>query len=163
LAVAGIIEGNFTDEGLAAMSECQDLTTLLAQELTLGIKDEVEDLSEVFKKMAIVKTDSEPELETELELESEQAISSDDYADADDLYLQHAEPNDQESIQSTKSPSNVDSRIPKPIKPTVFDEPTLSPIFSAAKTTNTKKNKKAVFIFQNQISLFDFDEKAIPA
>jgi hypothetical protein len=143
------------------MSECQDLTTLLAQELTLGIKDEVEDLSEVFKKMAIVKTDSEPG--TELELESEQAISSDDYTDADDLYLQHAEPNVQESIQSAKSPSSVDSRIPKPIKPTIFDEPTLSPTFSAAKTTNTKKNKKAVFIFQNQISLFDFSDEAIPA
>jgi hypothetical protein len=55
LAVAGIIEGNFTDEGLAAMSDCADMTTALARELTQGIKNEVEDLSAVFKKMAILK------------------------------------------------------------------------------------------------------------
>ena len=55
LAVAGIIEGNFTDEGLATMSDCADMTTALARELTAGIKNEVEDLSAVFKKMAILK------------------------------------------------------------------------------------------------------------
>lgn len=55
LAVAGMIEGNFTDEGLAAMSDCSDMTTALARELTQGIKDEVEDLSAVFKKMAVLK------------------------------------------------------------------------------------------------------------
>jgi superfamily II DNA or RNA helicase len=55
LAVAGIIEGNFTDEGLAAMSDCADMTTALARELTQGIKNEVEDLSAVFKKMAKFK------------------------------------------------------------------------------------------------------------
>lgn len=56
LAVAGIIEGNFTDEGLAAMSDCADMTTALARELTQGIKNEVEDLSAVFKKMAKLKS-----------------------------------------------------------------------------------------------------------
>lgn len=61
LAVAGIIEGNFTDEGLAAMSDCSDMTTALARELTQGIKDEVEDLSAVFKKMAILKHSDEKE------------------------------------------------------------------------------------------------------
>lgn len=55
LAVAGIIEGNFTDEGLAAMSDCADMTTALARELTQGIKNEVEDLGAVFKKMAKLK------------------------------------------------------------------------------------------------------------
>jgi hypothetical protein len=55
LAVAGIIEGSFTDEGLAAMSDCSDMTTALARELTQGIKNEVEDLSAVFKKMAVLK------------------------------------------------------------------------------------------------------------
>jgi hypothetical protein len=60
LAVAGIIEGNFTDEGLAAMSDCADMTTALARELTQGIRNEVEDLSAVFKKMAKFK--SEPDL-----------------------------------------------------------------------------------------------------
>lgn len=61
LAVAGIIEGNFSDEGLAAMSDCSDMTTALARELTQGIKDEVEDLSAVFKKMAILKHSDEKE------------------------------------------------------------------------------------------------------
>jgi len=60
LAVAGIIEGNFTDEGLAAMCDCADMTTALARELTQGIKDEVEDLSSVFKKMAKFKSEGEP-------------------------------------------------------------------------------------------------------
>lgn len=54
LTVATIIEGNLSDEGLAAMSECQDMTTLLAKELTMGIKSEVDDLSAAFKKMAII-------------------------------------------------------------------------------------------------------------
>ena len=30
LAVAGIIEGGFSEEGLAAMSQCEDMTTLMA-------------------------------------------------------------------------------------------------------------------------------------
>lgn len=61
LAVAGVIEGNLTDEGLAAMSECQDLTTLLAQELTLGLKNETEGIGDVFKKMAFLKTEESGE------------------------------------------------------------------------------------------------------
>ena len=61
LVVAGVIEGNLTDEGLAAMSECQDLTTLLAQELTLGLKNETEDIGDVFKKMAFLKTEESGE------------------------------------------------------------------------------------------------------
>ncbi len=55
LAVAGIIEGNISDEGLAAMSDCADMSTALARELTQGIKNEVEDLGAVFKKMAKLK------------------------------------------------------------------------------------------------------------
>lgn len=59
LAAAGVLEGNVTDEGLAAMSDCQDLTSELAKELTLGIQDEVEDLSAVFKRMAIFRPGGE--------------------------------------------------------------------------------------------------------
>ena len=55
LAVAGIIEGSFSEEGLAAMSECEDMTTMMAKELTLGIKDTVEDVSAMFKRMALLK------------------------------------------------------------------------------------------------------------
>lgn len=54
LAVAGIIEGTFSDEGLAAMSDVRDLTSQMARELMLGIKDNVEDIAAAFKKMAII-------------------------------------------------------------------------------------------------------------
>ena len=55
LAVAGIIEGSFSEEGLAAMSECEDMTSMMAKELMLGIKDNVEDVSSIFKRMALLK------------------------------------------------------------------------------------------------------------
>lgn len=55
LAAATIIEGCVTDEGLAAMSDCRDLTSQLAKELTLGIQSETEDIAAVYKRMAILK------------------------------------------------------------------------------------------------------------
>ena len=78
LAVAGIIEGQMSDEGLAAMSECEDMLSLMAKELSLGIRDSVEDVSETFKKMALLKPPEEkqmaaaPEAETPITPESEQ-------------------------------------------------------------------------------------------
>ena len=65
LAAAGLIEGQFTEEGLAAMSDCRDLTSQLAMELTKGIREEVEDLSSVFKRMAILKTEEEKQAFTQ--------------------------------------------------------------------------------------------------
>lgn len=61
LAAATLVEGNFSDEGLAAMSDCTDMTSQLARELTKGIRDEVEDVASMFKKMAIIKDENEPE------------------------------------------------------------------------------------------------------
>ena len=55
LAAAGVLEGNVTDEGLAAMSDCRDLTSQLARELTLGIQSKVEDLAAEFKRMAVLR------------------------------------------------------------------------------------------------------------
>ncbi len=57
LAVAGIIEGNFTEEGLSAMSDVQDMTSQMAKELMAGIRDNVEDIATSFKKMAIINPD----------------------------------------------------------------------------------------------------------
>lgn len=54
LAVAGIIEGTFSDEGLAAMSDVEDLMSVMAKELTNGIKDNVEDIAAAYKRMAII-------------------------------------------------------------------------------------------------------------
>ena len=52
LAVAGLIEGNFSEERLAAMSDVQDMTSQMAKELMLGIRDNVEDIAAAFRKMA---------------------------------------------------------------------------------------------------------------
>ena len=57
LAVAGIIEGSFSDEGLAAMSDVKDMTSQMAKELMLGIRDNVEDIAAAYKRMAIINTD----------------------------------------------------------------------------------------------------------
>ena len=54
LAVAGIIEGTFSEEGLAAMSDVKDLTSQMAKELALGIRDNVEDIAAAFRKMAVI-------------------------------------------------------------------------------------------------------------
>ena len=54
LAVAGIIEGTFSEEGLAAMSDVKDLTSQMAKELALGIRDNVEDIAAAFQKMAVM-------------------------------------------------------------------------------------------------------------
>lgn len=54
LAVAGIIEGTFSEEGLAAMSDVRDMTSQMAKELAAGIRDNVEDIATAFKKMAII-------------------------------------------------------------------------------------------------------------
>ena len=55
LTVAQTIEGNVTDEGLAAMSDVSDMTTVLARELALGIQHDVEDVAAMYKKMAVLK------------------------------------------------------------------------------------------------------------
>ena len=59
LAVAGLIEGSFSEEGLAAMSDVRDLTSQMAKELAQGIKDNVEDIAAAFKKMAVINPDRE--------------------------------------------------------------------------------------------------------
>lgn len=59
LAVAGLIEGNFSEEGLAAMSDVQDMTSQMAKELMLGIRDNVEDIAAAFKRMAFENPDRE--------------------------------------------------------------------------------------------------------
>ena len=78
LAVAGLIEGNFSEEGLAAMSDVQDMTSQMAKELMLGIRDNVDDIAAAFKKMAFENPDREvpevPAEETSLPPESVPAM-----------------------------------------------------------------------------------------
>ena len=54
LSAATMIEGNISEEGLAAMSDCEDLTTQLAKELVSGLKENTEDLADSFRKMALL-------------------------------------------------------------------------------------------------------------
>jgi len=132
LAVAGIIEGNFTDEGLAAMSDVSDMTSALARELTQGIKDEVEDLSAVFKKMAILK----PE----------------DYRQTSEEIAQDSEIIDVEAVEITSEPE-IFTEIPVP-RPASGLLSMLSP-----KPARPKK-KKVVAVDPLQMTLFDMIEKA---
>ena len=82
LAVAGIIEGTFSEEGLAAMSDVRDMTSQMAKELAAGIRDNVEDIAASFKKMAIINPNREKNAEYEEakaeilpDLENEPALS----------------------------------------------------------------------------------------
>ena len=63
LSAATVIEGNVSEEGLAAMSACEDMTTQLARELVSGLKGSTDELSESFRKMAVLgnrRTEQEP-------------------------------------------------------------------------------------------------------
>ena len=64
LSAATVIEGNISEEGLAAMSDCEDLTTQLAKELMSGLKENVDELADSFKKMAILGNREDKKEET---------------------------------------------------------------------------------------------------
>ena len=55
LAAAGIIEGHISDEGLAALSECRDVSAQLAKELAQGVQNHVDDMADIFRRMAMLK------------------------------------------------------------------------------------------------------------
>ena len=132
LAVAGVIEGNLTDEGLAAMSDCQDMTTALARELTQGIEGEVEDLGAVFKRMALLKPVVDIVSE-ELDVVNKTAIIN-TTAQLIDI-----------GVQSTKGHE----------KPIQTAKPTgLLGLLHSPKPKRTHK-KKPTIVSENQLSLFD--------
>ena len=70
LSAATVIEGNISEEGLAAMFDCEDLTTQLAKELMSGLKENVDELADSFKKMAILGN-----REQKTDVQTEQAVS----------------------------------------------------------------------------------------
>ena len=138
LAVAGIIEGSFSEEGLAAMSECEDMTTLMAKELMLGIKDSVEDVSAVFKRMANLKPQA-----------AAWSIFAETLRSQDDTMLteQHS---DELLVEFTFG-------APAPVTtPAVAETPSFHPAFvpaAAAKSRTKAKNRKST-ISEDQILLF---------
>lgn len=58
LSAAGIIEGHISDEGLAALSNIQDLSAQLAKELAQGVQDSMEDVRAIFQRMAFRRAES---------------------------------------------------------------------------------------------------------
>ena len=74
LAVAGIIEGTFSEEGLAAMSDVRDMTSQMAKELAAGIRDNVEDIAAAFKKMAIINPNRKKSVQEETDVEGLPAL-----------------------------------------------------------------------------------------
>jgi hypothetical protein len=147
LAVAGVIEGNLTDEGLAAMSDVADMTTALARELTNGIQNDVENLSAIFKKMAILKPVSDTASVVDVTDDNEiigKAVFVDDVpavlTQITDIAAQSAE-----IRKISASSSGLLSLLRHNPKP---------------KPTRTPK-KKVTAIYENQLSLFDLMDAAV--
>ena len=141
LAVAGVIEGNLTDEGLAAMSDCQDMTTALARELTQGIEGEVEDLGAVFKRMALLKPVSDNVVDA-----IEETIADSNAANANTAGITDEQnKNTANAAQSTKENG-------KPKQP-----PQSSGLLGLLNTPKPKRTqkKKVSAVLENQMSLFD--------
>ncbi|MCL2047382.1 MAG: hypothetical protein FWG87_01530 [Defluviitaleaceae bacterium] len=142
LAVAGVIEGNLTDEGLAAMSECEDMTTALARELSNGIEGEIEDLDAVFKKMAILKPVAEAPQGVDV-IEGNAAVIDSTVDGATALF------------DTDIGAATVATQAPIANRPKQASG--LLGLLSTPKTKRTQK-KKASFILENQMTLFDLTE-----
>ena len=141
LAVAGVIEGNLTDEGLAAMSDCQDMTTALARELTQGIEGEVEDLGAVFKRMALLKPVSDTIIDA-----SDDVITGGS-ADNTNVAVCTGE---QEKLTASDAQSAKRSDGQKQQSPSSG----LLGLLNTPKPKRTQK-KKVPAVLENQMSLFD--------
>ena len=131
LAVAGIIEGTFSEEGLAAMSDVKDMTSQMAKELAQGIKDNVEDIASAFKKMAIINPERR-------RVKVEQAVAEEAPEQAPITTVQPAEGFGVRAVQSQKQQVLYDGLLDRTIE-----------------ERKKKKSKKTV-VDENQLSIFDF-------
>ena len=75
LSAATLIEGNISDEGLAALGSNDDLAAQLARELAQGISEHVEDLTAMFHKMAFLKENEQTDEPTILDGSSQSGIA----------------------------------------------------------------------------------------
>ena len=132
LAVAGIIEGTFSEEGLAAMSDVKDLTSQMAKELALGIKDNVEDIAAAFKKMAVIN----PERKRVVPVETPAAET--------------LEITEVLKVAATEKPAEFDTRSADAQRKQALYEGLLQKSMEEQKK---RKSKKRVEL-ENQISLF---------
>ena len=109
------------------MSDVRDMTSQMAKELMLGIKDNVEDVAAAFKKMAIVNPDrhkSEPALPGTGETEAEQAATVAVFA--------------------------------APVRRTKISPETAAYYAALLEEQNRKRKPKKVAVDENQLTLFDF-------
>ena len=128
LAVAGIIEGTFSEEGLAAMSDVKDLTSQMAKELAAGIRDNVEDIAAAFKKMAVVNPNRKAAVQPAAK---ESALPASNFAPA-------AVDDGTRSVQTAASRELYEGLL--------------------ARTQEEKKKQrsKVAEVDENQLSIFDF-------
>ena len=126
------------------MSDCQDMTTALARELTQGIEGEVEDLGEVFKRMALLKPPTEV-------IEGDTVVVA-DFVDVSETTI---------ITQDVIEP--VVDVVTKNTKKTVNPKPPTQPSGLLALINKPKPatRKKRQMVLENQMSLFDLlDESA---
>lgn len=131
LAVAGIIEGTFSEEGLAAMSDVKDMTSQMAKELAQGIKDNVEDIASAFKKMAIINPNRH-------RIEAEQAVTVEAPEQAPITAEQPADDFGVRAVQSQKQQVLYDGLLERTME------------------ERKKKRSKKTVVDENQLSIFDF-------
>lgn len=132
LAVAGIIEGTFSEEGLAAMSDVKDLTSQMAKELALGIKDNVEDIAAAFKKMAVINPERQQRV---------QSAQSEDTAPA---AQQADEPENRAESFGVRSVHSQDRQA-------LYEG-----LLQRTNEEQKKKKSKKEVADENQLSIFDF-------
>jgi len=116
------------------MSECEDMTTALARELTQGIEGEVEDLGEVFKRMALLKPKADI-------IDGEATVVDEKIDTVTDTPFA-------QSAQITKEPA-------RPKKPIHSSGGLLA---LARQKPKTPAKKKPAAILEGQMNLFDFFE-----
>jgi len=167
----------FTDEGLAAMSDCQDMTTALARELTQGIEGEIEDLGSVFKRMALLKpvediVDDDDEVaivnpkqldvvgdaeiidNVDIDITENTTTILDDAFDIidDTATVVESKPESKTPIKDTSATTKKEQ----------VKQPKQSGLLSMLEAPNSKQitKKKSSIMVENQLSLFDLMESS---
>ena len=128
LAVAGIIEGTFSEEGLAAMSDVKDLTSQMAKGLAAGIRDNVEDIAAAFKKMAVVNPNRKAAVQPAAK---ESALSAPNYAPA--------------AVDGSTRPAQA-----------AASRELYEGLLARTQEEKKKQRSKVAEVDENQLSIFDF-------
>lgn len=140
LAVAGIIEGNFTEEGLAAMSDVQDMTSQMAKELMLGIRDNVEDIASAFKRMAVINPGRNRPKEEPGTAEAAAELQARDLPEA---------------VLAEPDPAPIPAPEPAVFHRRIAPEKAAELAAILEKAQKPRRSRKTV-VDKNQMSLFDF-------